>query len=229
MTRADPVEQIDLHLLKIAFPENTAGELILWIEPLKAACRRFGINTVREVCSFLANIAVESRGLTQLTESLNYSVEGLMSTFGRHRISAADCQRLGRKKGEGPLSPQRQEALANILYGGEWGRVNLGNTMPGDGWKFRGYGPKQITGRANVTAFAKVMGITIDQALSYIRTREGGCMAAGWYWQSHGLDAKAATPGVKDDRIAINGGTLGLATVEDRFNKLVNEMLRRGC
>ena len=223
------VDQIDLALLKIAFPENTAGELIHWIEPMKAACQRFGIDTVREVSSFLANIAVESRGLTQLTESLNYSVEGLLGTFSRSRISAADCQRLGRKPGEGPLSPARQEAIANILYGGEFGRTELGNTIPGDGWKFRGYGPKQLTGRDNVTRFAKFLGIGIDAALSYIRTREGGCMAAGWFWQTHGLDAKAATPGVKDDRIAINGGTLGLATVEQRFNALVAELLKRGC
>lgn len=217
------VDQIDLTLLKIAFPENKAAELLLWIEPLKAACHRFGVDTDREICSFLANIAVESRGLTQLTESLNYSVEGLLTTFGRHRISEADARRLGRTKDR----PANQEAIANILYGGEWGRKNLGNTLPGDGWKFRGYGPKQITGRANCQAFANAMKMRIEDVPAYLRTRDGGCMSAGWFWKSHNLDAKAATPGLSDDRIAINGGTLGLAVVEARFNALMKELKRR--
>lgn len=220
-----PADHIDLHLLKIAFPTCPTNELIHWVEPLKETCIRFGIDTVREVASFLGNIAVESGDLQRLTESLNYSVQGLRATFGRHRISDADCQRLGRAPGR----PANQEAIANVVYGGEWGRRNLGNTMAGDGWKFRGYGCKQLTGRANVTNFAKAMGMTIDQALAYLRTREGSCASAGWFWQSHNLDARAITPGWDDDRRAINGGVLGLDVVENRANKLVNELIRRGC
>jgi putative chitinase len=222
---ADPIEQIDLHLLKIAFPACKTAELLHWVEPLKAACRKYGINTVREVASFLGNIAVESADLQRLTESLNYSVEGLLKTFGRHRISEADCRRLGRTAAR----PANQEAIANILYGGEFGRKHLGNSMPGDGWKFRGYGCKQLTGRANVTKFAAAMGMTIDQALAYLRTREGSCASAGWFWQTHNLDARALTPGWDDDRRAINGGVLGLETVEQRANALVRELLARGC
>lgn len=227
--RANPQDQIDLALLKVAFPACPAAELIHWIEPLKAACVRFGIDTVREIASFLGNIAVETRDLTQMTESLNYSVQGLLNTFGRHRISAADCERLGRKKGEAALSQARQEAIANIIYGGEFGRKQLGNTMPGDGWKFRGYGPKQLTGRDNVTRFAAFMKMTIDQALAFIRTREGGCIAAGWYWFTKNMDAVAATAGWVDDRVRVNGGTNGLDVVEARANALVKELLRRGC
>ena len=229
MALADPVAQIDLPLLKIAFPSNNAGDLIQWCEPLKAACRAWGINTVREVASFLANIAVESRDLRTLSESLNYSVEGLMKTFGRHRISAADCQRLGRKAGEKAVPEARQIEIANILYGGEFGRKNLGNIYPGDGWKFRGYGPKQLTGRANHQAFADAMKMRVDDIPNYVRTRIGGCMSAGWFWKSHDLDAKAATPGVEDDRKAINGGLLGVDTVRERFTALVTELLKRGC
>lgn len=222
-----PIGTIDLELLKIAFPENTASELRLWVEPIKAACRRFGIDKDREICSFLANIAVESGGLTRLTESLNYSVDGLLRTFGRHRISVDEARRLGRRPGEPALSQARQEEIANILYGGEFGRKNLGNTEPGDGWRFRGYGPKQITGRANCDAFGKAVAITLDEVPSYLRTREGGCMGAGWFWKSHKLDDKAATPGLRDDRLAINGGVLGLETVERRFEALARELKRR--
>lgn len=216
-------QQIDLELLRLAFPANTAEGLRPWVEPTRAACCRWGIDTFREVASFLANINVESNGLTRLTESLNYSTEALINLFGRHRISVADARRFGRNKDH----PANQQALANILYGGPWGAKNLGNTEPGDGWRFRGFGPKQLTGRANQAAFAEAMGLRVDDVPAYIRTPEGGMMSAGWFWKTNNLDAKAATPGVTDDRIAINGGTFGLATVEKGFNALIDELLRR--
>lgn len=220
--------QIDVGLLDLAFPENNRAALAGWVQPLKDACARFGIDKPREVCSFLANIGVESGGLTRMTESLNYSVDGLIKTFGRHRISEADARRLGRKPGEAGLSLERQAEIANIIYGGSWGKQNLGNTEPGDGWKFRGYGPKQITGRGNCSKLAQALGMTVDDIPAYLRTPEGGCAGAGWFWQSHGLDALAATPGLEDDRRRINGGVNGLADVEKRFAWLEAEFRKRG-
>lgn len=216
-------QQIDLDLLCIAFPANKRSVLAQWVKPTQDACYRWGIDTMREVASFLANINVESAGLTRLEESLNYRVDALIDKFGRHRISIADARRYGRAPGQAA----NQTMLANILYGGPWGAKNLGNTQPGDGWKFKGYGPKQLTGRGNQTAFAKAMGMSVDDVPAYVRTPEGGMMSAGWFWKSHGLDAKAATPGVRDDRIAINGGTFGLADVEIGFDRLIDELLRR--
>lgn len=215
--------QIDAALLRIACPQNSLAELALWVEPTRSACVRWGIDTIREVASFLANISVESAGLTRLTENLNYSAEALVAKFGRHRISIADAYRYGRTKDH----PANQEALANILYGGEWGRKNLGNIHPGDGWKYRGYGPKQITGRANQSAFATAMCIPLEEVPAYVRTRYGGMMSAGWFWKTNDLDEKAATPGVADDRRAINGGSFGLGEVEGIFDALIEEMLRR--
>lgn len=214
---------IDLPLLKLAFPANTNAELAEWVEPTRQACVRWGIDTLREIASFLANINVESAGLTRLTENLNYSTEALIAKFGRHRISVADANKYGRNA----KHPANQEMLANILYGGAWGKKNLGNIHPTDGWDCRGFGPKQITGRANQQAFADAMGMTLPEAQAFMRTKEGGMMGAGWFWKSHDLDAKAATPGVEDDRRAINGGTFGLAEVEATFDKLIEEMLRR--
>lgn len=107
----------------------------------------------------LATPYLETGGKMQpIRENLNYSVDGLLKTFGRHRISEADARRYGRAGGR----PANQEAIANIIYGGEWGRVNLGNTQPGDGWRFRGGGLAQITGRANYGKF----GIESDPSLS---------------------------------------------------------------
>ena len=216
-------QQIDLEFLDLAFPANTIDGLEKWVEPTLESCVRWGIDTFREVCSYLANINVESNGLTRMTESLNYSSDALIRLFGRHRISIADANRYGRKKGQSA----NQEMLANILYGGPWGKKNLGNDKSGDGWKHRGFGPKQITGKANQQDFADAMGMRLEEMPAFLRTTEGGMMGAGWFWKSHNLDKFAATPGLADDRKTINGGANGLAEVERVFSILINELIRR--
>lgn len=220
-----PNQQIDLALLKVAFPTSSTTLLVPWIEPIKSACKEFGIDTVREVASFLANIAVESQDLKALTESLNYSVAGLRATFGKHRITDAQCAAYGRSGSR----PANQQMIANIVYGGEFGRKQLGNTMPGDGWTFRGQGLKQTTGRSNHEKCAKALGIRMSEWPAYIQTRVGAARSAGYFWKSNNLDREAATPGVADDRKKINGGTNGLALVEKRFNSLIKALLERGC
>jgi len=101
------------------------------------------------------------RSMAPNAENLNYSVQGLLNTFGRHRISEADARRLGRKPGEPALSKQRQREIANIIYGGEWGRRNLGNTMPDDGWMYRGRGMAHDTGRRNYKASGEAVGVDL--------------------------------------------------------------------
>lgn len=105
---------------------------------------------LRHLSYILATPYHETGGKMQpITENLNYSVQGLLKTFGRHRISAADAQRYGRAGGR----PANQQAIANTIYGGAWGRKHLGNTEPGDGWKYRGMGLVQNTGRTNAIKF----------------------------------------------------------------------------
>lgn len=216
-----PVAMISAKLLHVACPERPVAELEIWVAPVRATCARFEINTIRRVAAFLAQIAHES-GFKPRSENLNYSVDGLLKTFGRHRISAADAARLGRAPGR----VANQEAIACAIYGGEWGRANLGNTQAGDGWTFRGVGPLQITGRSNMTRFAAAMSMTLDDALTYARTLEGGIMAAGWFWEANDINRLADTPGVTDETKRINGGVNGLADREAKFNALVAAMLK---
>jgi putative chitinase len=82
-------------------------------------------------------------------ESLNYSVDGLLKTFGRHRISEADARKYGRTGNR----PANQQMIANLIYGGAWGREHLGNTEYGDGWRYRAGDLVGITGRSNYTKF----------------------------------------------------------------------------
>lgn len=120
-------------------------------------------------------------------ESLNYSVAGLLATFGRHRIMDAEAKRLGRQPGEKSVPLVRQKQIANIVYGGEWGRKNLGNTQPNDGWDFRGGGFPQATGRANFAKLEKLTGVPlvtqpdriVEPAVAVVATVEA--MTVGLY------------------------------------------------
>jgi putative chitinase len=99
----------------------------------------------------------------------------------------------------------------------------MGNGPPdsGDGWRHRGFGPKQLTGADNHRRFAAAFGIRVEDVPAFIRTREGGAQSAGWFWFDNDLDAKAATAGIEDDRQAINGGQTGVDEVRRRFNALI--------
>jgi putative chitinase len=165
---------------------------------LERAAHAHGL-TGTVLAHWLGQMHVESRGFSTLVESLNYSVAGLRATFGPHRISDADCERYGRKPGQ----PADQEAIANIVYGGEWGRRNLGNTEPGDGWRNRGSGLIQQTGRANIEA----TGYTPDELRTNIVKAAD---AAAGFFVSHGCVAPAKNDDVRGVTLKVNGGLNGL-------------------
>lgn len=171
------------------------------------------ITTDARAVPFLANVLHETQGLRVFCENLNYSVAGLMKNFGRHRISAADAERLGRKPGEKPLTEGRRRAIANLIYGGEWGRANLGNTQPDDGWFFRGRGLIQLTGRANHTRLARTLGIDVVALNRLLDTDEGSAASACHFWQAAGCNDPADACDAETVRIRVNGGLKGFDDV----------------
>lgn len=186
----------------------------VWISPLQQAFLQYGIDTPRRQAHFIAQVAHESNGFKNLRENLNYSVDGLLKTFSRQRISEADAKKYGRTDSQ----PANQQMIANTIYGGDWGRKNLGNIAQGDGWKYRGAGLIQLTGRANFTK--------VNQALNFDlvnrpeRVAEDNliaALAAGYFWEDNNLNVLAD----KDDVVAItkkiNGGINGL---DDRKKRL---------
>lgn len=141
-------------------------------------------------------------------EGLNYSVDGLLKTFGRHRITAEQARKYGRSGSR----PADQRAIANTVYGGSWGRSNLGNTNPNDGWDYRGGGQVHTTGRTNFDRVKLASGVDVitypdkivDPKVSAIALIQG-CLQ-GWYTGkrlSDYLDAK--TPDYVGARRVVNG------------------------
>lgn len=175
-----------------------------WIGPLAAAMQEFGINTPMRQAHFIGQIGTESGGLVSLVESFNYSVAGL-AIFGS-RLTAAQREQLGRKNGELALSPARQQAIANIVYGGRYG-----NNEDGDGWLYRGRGLKQVTFRDNYAACGKVLGIDLLTHPELLEQDINAARSAGWFWQANGCNEFADADDVRSLTKRINGGINGLA------------------
>lgn len=212
-----------------AVPTAALLEKLVWAKPemwasvLAPACERHGIVTRLRLAAFLANTGHETGGGSTLVESLNYSAEALIDKFGRHRITIEQASRLGRTASH----PAQQEALANQLYGGEWGRKNLGNTEPGDGWRFRGPGLVQLTGRANYQRFAVTNGVPLNDALlASLEVPLTAAESAAHFWRVADGNIISDTGDIAAVRRRVNGGDSGLSAVRARFSAAMAALSR---
>ncbi|WP_278494956.1 glycoside hydrolase family 19 protein [Chryseobacterium arthrosphaerae] len=166
----------------------------------KTLFNKSGINTPIRLAHFFAQADHES-GLKPKVENLNYSVDGLLKNFGSHRITHTQAYDYGRSANHAA----NQQAIANIIYGGSWGKNNLGNTHPGDGWRFRGRGIFQITGRSNyqlLTEWAKSKRHTVDYVENpdLLLNESDSIIAAVWYWNKKGINSFAD----QDDIVSVS-------------------------
>jgi putative chitinase len=178
-----------------------------------AACdlfEKYEINTPNRIAAFMAQCGHESADFTMLEENLNYSEDSLNKVFGRYFGPN------GRNAKEYARNPEK---IANYVYQDEFRSKQgaMGNVNPGDGWKFRGRGIKQLTGRNNYTAFGKSVGMSADEAADYVATPKGAFESACWFWATNKLEKFADA----DDNLGltkkINGGTIGLEDRNKRY------------
>lgn len=163
----------------------------------------------QDLTYFLPNILHESMLLERMEENLNYTPEGLLATFGAGRISPEQAQSVGRIAGKQAAD---QKAIANIVYGGEWGRKHLGNILPEDGWKYRGRSPIQITGADNYRRVGDLVGQNLEglpELLAQPRFALEACVA---WWEDRIPDSLLGEGTATRKRV--NGGTLGLPEVQ---------------
>lgn len=188
------------------FPRASSGYLSF----LNACLLDHGISRdLNEISMFLAQISHESRGLTALTENLDYSVFGLMRTFP----TRPSVWRFGRINSR----PANQEAIANTVYANRLGNRSAAS---GDGWLYRGRGCIQITGRANYQAFGRLIGVDLERQPE--RALEPGVMfkLAGAYWRSRACAAPARRGDVRVVTQIINGGRNGLSERQAEFDRI---------
>ncbi len=207
-----PISAIDLSLLQLVSRNATED----WVKPIRDACRLMEINTIRRVAAFITTLAHEGNFKTGVRENMNYSWKRLIQVWpSRFRANPAKAKRLHR-------NPQ---AIANEVYAN---RMGNGPPSSGDGWRYRGNGAIQLTGKDNHQRFADSVGKTVEQAAAWIEgSIEGSVAAAAWFWEENGINRLADTPDVEDETKRINGGHIGIADRRTKFNKLVRELLRR--
>jgi putative chitinase len=139
---------------------------------LAAACARFQINTPARVSAFVAQCRVESAGFTALEEGLYYSTPARIRQIFPSRVPSL---------GVAATLVRRPQALANRVYSG---RLGNGDEASGDGWRYRGRGLKQLTGRANYTDAAVGLGRPYVEHPEWVALPEDACLTAAWYWHN---------------------------------------------
>ena len=173
---------------------------------------KFGINTPLRLAHFLAQCGHESGGFRATQENLNYSAKGLMGIFKKYFPTSALAAAYERKP----------EKIANRVYGGRMGNGAEGS---GEGYKFRGRGYIQLTGKENYTAFGKSIGedMTVNQDKV---SGPYALLSAAWFFSKNGLH-RIADEGSSDAVVTkitkrVNGGTIGLADRIKHFKEYYN-------
>ena len=201
---------ITLEQFSAMIPSNKEPEL--WYEAAVPMFEKYEINTNNRIAGFMAQCAHESLDFTRLVENLNYSEKALNSVFGRY---------FGKGKRDAKEYARDQEKIANYVYQDEFRskRGALGNVNPGDGWLFRGRGIKQLTGRNNYTQFANTVDLSAEEAAEYVSTPTGAIESACWFWATNKLEKFADKGDNKGLTKKINGGTIGLADRNRRWDE----------
>lgn len=140
------------------------------------------IYKANDVAAFLGNLMVESQYLNTLQENLNYSAQGLANTWPRRFASGGKPNALARQIARKP------QAIANHAYAN---RMGNGGPETGDGWRNRGMGPIQITGKNNKIAYSKATGSDVMKNPELLMQPHDGVRSAVWFWTTNGCSARA--------------------------------------
>ena len=177
-----------------------------WVDSMNNVFPNYELDSPKRIAAFLAQCGHESGGWTVFEENLNYSAKGLMGIFKKYFPDEATA-----------MAYQRQpEKIANKVYAN---RMGNGPESSGDGWKYRGRGPIQLTGKDNDRAFAKEMFDDWENLFNnpdWVNAdRDFALMSAIWFWNKNKLNREADAGDIKTMTRKINGGYIGL---EDRIH-----------
>jgi putative chitinase len=184
---------MDINKLKGHIPDGVIAQI-------PSVMSTFKIDTALRLSHFLAQCGHESAGFKAIQENLNYGAKGLLGIFKKYFPTEAKALQYERKP----------EKIANLVYGS---RMGNGDEVSGDGYKFRGRGYIQLTGKNNYVAFGKAINEDIAVNPDLVATKYP-LLSAAWFWSSNSLNA-LADKGADDASVTaitkrVNGGTIGL-------------------
>ena len=178
-----------------------------WLSWLQKTCDRYSIdNTIRQAY-FLGQCMHESNNFKTLQENLHYSANGLKAVWG----SRFPTDEIANKYANHP------DMIANKVYAN---RMGNGNEESGDGWRYRGRGIIQCTGKDLYKTLSDALNIDLMIDPDLLMQMPYASMSAGWFWNKRGLNALADQnnyEATKEMTKRINGGFNGL---DDRINKI---------
>ena len=185
---------MDINKLKGHIPDAVIAQL-------PDTIAKFELNTPLRLAHFLAQAGHESGGFKAVNENLNYGAKGLLGIFKKYFPDGAKAA----------LYERKPEKIANLVYGG---RMGNGPEASGEGWKFRGRGFIQLTGKDNYKAFDAIVAESIVDNPDLVATKYP-LLSAACFFHKNGLH-KIADGGATDAVVtsvtkSLNGGTICLA------------------
>lgn len=200
-----PTTDFKLYSLKGHVPQAV-------IDAIPDTAARFGITTPLRLAHFLAQCGHESGGFRAVQENLNYGAKGLLSIFKKYFKTIAQATAYERKP----------EKIANLVYAN---RMGNGNEASGEGWKYRGRGYIQLTGKENYKAFDATVPEDITANPDLVATKYA-LASAGFFFKKNNLWSicdKGSSPDVVTlVTKRVNGGTIGLADRQKHFKEYYN-------
>lgn len=171
---------------------------------IEAAIQTAELDSPARLSAFLAQTGHESDSFRFLEENLNYKPETLCRVWPSH-FNEENCHEFA----------GNPEAIANFAYAG---RMGNGDAETGDGWRYRGRGFLQLTGKTNYEHASNDLGFDFVSEPDAVATPEGAALTAAWFWKKHNLNYYVDNNDFTQMTKIINGGTIGLEDRVARFN-----------
>lgn len=176
----------------------------LWLNWMLSAMKCHGVSTKLRQAAFLAQAGHESDGFHILSENMNYNADRLLEIFPKHFTLA-----------QAGAYARNPEQIANRVYAN---RMGNGDEASGDGWKFRGGGIFQLTGRNDYRAFGQFQGLDFEAEPDRVRVPGWvAAMSAGWEWERSKMNALADLGNIDAVSKRLNGGSNGLDDRRRRY------------
>jgi putative chitinase len=195
-----------------------------WLPHVQSALARFSINTPMQVAGWIAQCAHESAGFKTLTENLNYSADTMAVVWPTRFAVLGPDKKPVKVKGKNQPNKfalalhRKPEMIANAVYSN---RMGNGNIESGEGWKFRGRGLKQLTGKSNHIQASKGLGVDLVTNPDLLLEPQWAALSAAWFWAENKCGPIADSGDFVALTKRINGGTIGLEDRQKRYKAVL--------
>jgi putative chitinase len=209
------------HIVAAGVKQATAQK---WVDAVAAACQEFNIDTPQRIAGFLSQCAHESGGFERLQENLNYSADGMAGVWPKRFAVLGPDGKPVKKDGKNQPNKfalalhRKPEMIANVVYSG---RMGNGPTESGEGWKYRGRGLKQLTGKTNHSNCSKGLGVDLVDNPDLLLEPTYAARSAAWFWSTSKCNVFADAGDIEGLTRRINGGLVG---IDDRKKRYASAM-----